>query len=89
MWREVTPQPIPVGFKMRKTKHTHTHTHTRAHTHVHTHAHACTHTRAHTHKDVDGVMEETVMNNSGLILNYCEIFVTVTGGDRAVSCLLP
>lgn len=56
---------------------------------AHTHAHACTHTRAHTHKDVDGVMEETVMNNSGLILNYCEIFVTVTGGDRAVSCLLP
>ena len=26
------------------------------------------------------------MNNSGLILNYCEIFVIVTGGDRAVSC---
>ena len=49
----------------------------------------CTHTCTHTHKDVDGIMEETVMNNSGLILNYCEIFVIVTGGDRAVSCLLP
>ena len=62
MGREVTPQPIPVGFKIRKTTHTHTHT--------------CTHTC----KDVDGIMEETVMNNSGLILNYYEIFIVVTGG---------